>query len=184
MNVDLGGGLMKYSRSQQYARKALWRFAGKTHPVVKKVAKPITVVKKVNGAKNGGERVVNLLKAKSNYPTQPRVASRPAGQLFKNHKRSTRQSLTPGRIVILLAGRHKGKRVVLLKVSAFAIPHGPNANQIAFSARQPTQSSRMRASNWNILWFYFFCWPIRKWHLAHGVYVFFSALVSFTSFRS
>lgn len=117
LNYDLGGGLMKYSRSQQYARKALWRFAGKTRPVVKKEKKPITVVKKVNGAKNGGERAVNLLKASANYPTKPRVAGRPAKQLFKNHSRNTRKSLKPGRVVILLAGRHKGKRVVLLKVS-------------------------------------------------------------------
>lgn len=117
LNYDLGGGLMKYSRSQQYKRKALWRFAGKPRPVVKSVKKPTTVVKKVNGAKNGGERIVNLLKPRSNYPTQPRVAARPARSLFKTHKRNTRKSLKPGRVVILLAGRHKGKRVVLLKVS-------------------------------------------------------------------
>lgn len=117
LNYDLGGGLLKYSRAQQYKRKALWRFAGKKRPVVKVPKKPITVVKKVNGAKNGGERVVSLLKSKSNYPTKPRVADRSARQLFKNHKRNTRKSLTSGRVVILLAGRHKGKRVVLLKVS-------------------------------------------------------------------
>ena len=117
LNYDLGGGLLKYSRSQQYKRKALWRFAGKKRPVVKVPKKPITAVKKVNGAKNGGERVVSLLKPKSNYPTKPRVASRPARQLFKNHNRNTRKSLKPGRVVILLAGRQKGKRVVLLKVS-------------------------------------------------------------------
>lgn len=117
LNYDLGGGLLKYSRSQQYKRKALWRFAGKKRPVVSVPKKPITAVKKVNGAKNGGERVVSLLKPKSNYPTQPRVASRSTRQLFKNHSRNTRKSLRPGRVVILLAGRHKGKRVVLLKVS-------------------------------------------------------------------
>lgn len=117
LNYDLGGGLLKYSRSHQYKRKGLWRFAGKKRPVVKATKKPITVVKKVNGAKNGGERVVNLLKPKSNYPTKPRVASRPTRGAFKLHKRNTRKSLKPGRVVILLAGRHKGKRVVLLKVS-------------------------------------------------------------------
>ncbi|XP_055326836.1 60S ribosomal protein L6 [Sitodiplosis mosellana] len=127
LNYDLGGGLLKYSRSQQYKRKALWRFAGKKRPVVKVPKKPITAVKKVNGAKNGGERVVSLLKPKSNYPTKPRVASRPGRQLFKNHKRNTRKSLKPGRVVILLAGRQKGKRVVLLKVlkSGLLLVTGP-----------------------------------------------------------
>lgn len=117
LNYDLGGGLLKYSRSQQYKRKGLWRFAGKKRPVVNVPKKPITVVKKVNGAKNGGERVVNLLKPKANYPTQPRVAARPARGCFKKHTRNTRKSLKPGRVVILLAGRHQGKRVVLLKVN-------------------------------------------------------------------
>lgn len=120
LNVDLGGGLLKYSRSQQYKRKGLWRFAGKKRPVVKSVKKPIAVVKKINGAKNGGERVVNLLKPKSNYPTKPRVQSRPTRGAFKLHKRNTRKSLKPGRVLILLAGRQKGKRVVLLKVSKIA----------------------------------------------------------------
>lgn len=117
LNVDLGGGLLKYSRSQQYARKALWRFAGKKRPVAKTTKKPVTAVKKINGAKNGGERVVNLLKPRSNYPTQPRVGDRPTRGAFRLHKRNTRPSLKPGRVLILVAGRHKGKRVVLLKVS-------------------------------------------------------------------
>lgn len=117
LNVDLGGGLLKYSRAKQYKRKALWRFAGKKRPVVTVPKKPITAVKKINGAKNGGERVVNLLKPKSNYPTKPRVPARPTRGVFRLHKRNTRKSLKPGRIVILLAGAHKGKRVVLLKVS-------------------------------------------------------------------
>lgn len=117
LNVDLGGGLLKYSRSKQYKRKGLWRFAGKKRPVVNVPKKPVTVVKKINGAKNGGERVVNLLKPKANYPTKPRVAARPTRGVFKLHKRNTRKSLKPGRVVILLAGSQKGKRVVLLKVS-------------------------------------------------------------------
>lgn len=116
LNVDLGGGLLKYSRAKQYKRKALWRFAGKKRPVVTVPKKPITAVKKINGAKNGGERVVNLLKPKSNYPTKPRVPARPTRGVFRLHKRNTRKSLKPGRVIILLAGAHKGKRVVLLKV--------------------------------------------------------------------
>jgi len=118
LNVDLGGGLLKYSRSQQYKRKALWRFIGVKRPVVEVTKKPITAVKKINGAKNGGERVVNLRKPKSNYATKSRVAKRPTRGSFKLHQRNTRSSLKPGRVLILLAGAHKGKRVVLLKVLA------------------------------------------------------------------
>lgn len=44
-------------------------------------------------------------------PKKPRTRG-----LFKNHKRNTRSSLTPGTIVILLTGVHKGKHAVLLKV--------------------------------------------------------------------
>lgn len=116
LNVDLGGGLLKYSRSQQYKRKALWRFIGVKRPVVDVAKKPLTVVKKINGAKNGGERVVNLRKPKANYPTKARVAGRATRGSFKKHTRNTRKSLKPGRVLILLAGAHKGKRVVLLKV--------------------------------------------------------------------
>lgn len=126
LNVDLGGGLLKYSRSQQYQRKGLWRFAGKKRPVVKVPKKPITVVKQINGAKNGKERVVNLLKPKSNYPTKARVQKRPTRGSFKKHTRNTRKSLKPGRVLIMLAGKHKGKRVVLLKVIQFVQILNPN----------------------------------------------------------
>lgn len=120
LNIDLGGGLLKYSRSKQFKRKGLWRFSGKKRPIVEVPKKPITVLKQINGAKNGKERVVKLLKPKSNYPTKARVQNRPIRGVFKKHPRNTRSSLKPGRVLILLAGKHKGKRVVLLKVIKFA----------------------------------------------------------------
>ncbi|GAB0093735.1 60S ribosomal protein L6 [Sergentomyia squamirostris] len=126
-NYDLGCGIMRYSHSQNFKRKALFRLKGAK---TRKAAKPkvaITVTKKIGGANNGGERVVKLQKPKAYYPTKPRVQKRSAKRLFKNHVRKTRKSMVPGRVLILLAGRHQAKRVVLLKVlpSGLLLVNGP-----------------------------------------------------------
>ncbi|XP_055698410.1 60S ribosomal protein L6 [Phlebotomus papatasi] len=126
-NYDLGCGIMRYSHSQNFKRKALFRFKGKKTPKATKPKVAITVTKKIGGANNGGERVVKLQKPKSYYPTKPRVQKRPARRLFRNHVRKTRKSMVPGRVLILLAGRHQAKRVVLLKVlsSGLLLVTGP-----------------------------------------------------------
>jgi len=107
---------MRYSRHQQYKRKALWRQKATLKPKVEVPKKPLTIVKDIGGAHNGGKRTVKLVKNKSHYPTKAVVKSRPTKGCFKKHTRNTRKSLVPGRVVILVAGKHKGKRVVLLKV--------------------------------------------------------------------
>lgn len=126
-NVDLGCGIMRYSHSQNFKRKALYRFVGKKTKAPAKPKVSVTVTKKIGGASNGGERIVRLRKPKSYYPTKPRVAKRAAKQLNKNHTRNTRKAMTPGRVLIMLAGRHQAKRVVLLKVlkSGLLLVTGP-----------------------------------------------------------
>lgn len=80
-----------------------------------KPKKPLTVEKQIGGDKNGEKRIVLLKKRRANYPTADPVTVHHAKKCFREHHRYLRPSLTPGTICILLAGPHKGKRVVFLK---------------------------------------------------------------------
>ncbi|XP_037893539.1 60S ribosomal protein L6 [Glossina fuscipes] len=129
LNTYLRGGILRYSKSQMYKRRALYRLKGTKRPVFKKAKIPIKKVKKIGGAKNGSERIVYKKKPKANYPTKRFVKKRPAKHFFSQHKRNIRRNLKPGTVLILLAGRHQGKRVVLLKslASGLLLVTGPFA---------------------------------------------------------
>lgn len=86
------------------------------------------VVKKVKGAQNGGERKVLVKQGPRFYPTETRPKKSKTGRVtFKNHPRKFKKGLEPGRILIILAGKHRGKRVVLLKTlkSGLLLVSGP-----------------------------------------------------------
>ncbi|KAG1049360.1 hypothetical protein G6F43_008307 [Rhizopus delemar] len=111
-NSVLVPGVSRYSRSTVYSKKALYK-RQKTN-----VAAPAkqTVTEKtveVKGAKNGGKRTVPAQKAPRFYPAedvpQPKVNRKSA------KKTALRSNITPGTVLILLAGRYRGKRVVFLK---------------------------------------------------------------------
>merc|ERR1712227_1012004 len=51
----------------------------------------------------------------NNIPTQDPPAKGTSVNFFSKHKRNVRKSLAPGVVAILLAGAHKGKRVIVLK---------------------------------------------------------------------
>merc|ERR1712200_73568 len=54
-------------------------------------------------------------KAVNDYPTVDPEPKGTSKNFFSKHKRSLRASLAPGAVAILLAGVHKGKRVIVLK---------------------------------------------------------------------
>ena len=124
-NSLLPGGISRLSRSAVYKKRALYK-RKKVAVKAKKAVTVLTKTKKVGGEKNGGERLLPLVKESRFYPVDD--IKKP----LKNRKHpkpaKLRSTLTPGTIVILLAGRHKGKRVVFLKqlpVSGLLLVTGP-----------------------------------------------------------
>ncbi|XP_020285714.1 60S ribosomal protein L6 isoform X2 [Pseudomyrmex gracilis] len=114
-NYDLGNGVYRFSRTRMYHKKAIYKFLKKTTPKKVKPKKPVTIEKPIGGDKNGEKRIVLLKKRRASYPTADRVTVHHPKKCFHEHRRYLRPNLTPGTICILLAGPHKGKRVVFLK---------------------------------------------------------------------
>jgi len=112
-NRLIAPGVSRFSRSQIYAKRALWkRNKGK---VAAKACEPSETFKTVSikGEKNGGTRNVAISKASKWYPAED--VSKPLQNRKANRSAKLRASIKPGTVLILLAGRFRGKRVVFLK---------------------------------------------------------------------
>ena len=106
-NYTLASGVYRFGKSKAYHKKAIYKFLKKT-TAKKEVAKtPAFVEKTIGGAKNGGKRLVRTKPLKNDYLTQQCPAL--------GTSRNLKASLAFGVIAIVLAGVHKGKRVVVLK---------------------------------------------------------------------
>jgi large subunit ribosomal protein L6e len=103
-NPDLVPGIKKYSRSKMYHKRGLWAIKAKhggklpTHEPKPAASQLDTAVQE---------------KAPKFYPADDVKKTRAKPK--KNNPTKLRASITPGTVLILLAGRFMGKRVVFLK---------------------------------------------------------------------
>jgi len=103
-NKMLSRGVMKYSSARMFQKKALYK---KIKPAVKG-AKPKTAAVKKPRVEHRKPR---------NYLTQDngtKIALKKT-RCFKHQQKFLRKSITPGTVLILLTGPHRGKKVIFLK---------------------------------------------------------------------
>ena len=109
---ELVPGVGRLSRSQVAACRGLFKGFKKSEKPAAEV--PATFTEKtVGGLKNGGKRLIPTTKAPRFYPAED--VRQPKKSRKSPKPPSLRASITPGTVLILLAGRFRGKRVVFLK---------------------------------------------------------------------
>ncbi|KAJ3108846.1 hypothetical protein HDU97_010118 [Phlyctochytrium planicorne] len=110
-NVALIPGVSSLSRTQSFKARGAFNKKKATPSASAKAA--ATKVVQVKGAKNGGSRLVETPRPSIFYPAEDvksKKVSRKSAKLGP-----LRASITPGTVLILVAGRYAGKRVVFLK---------------------------------------------------------------------
>ena len=121
---ELVSGVGRLSRSAVFARRGLYKGQKKSDkPIAAET--PATKEVTVGGDKNGSTRLVPTKKAPRFYPAEDVRQPKKSRKTPKPAK--LRSSITPGTVLILLAGRFAGKRVVFLKqlASGLLLVTGP-----------------------------------------------------------
>merc|ERR1711910_237912 len=116
-NYVLGNsGVMRFSQARMYQKRAVYKKKKPKTDKPKKKTVTRFIKKEIGGDKNGGSRLVRISRMPKSYPTQEATRKLPTRKnKFSQHKRNLRDSITPGTVAIMVAGRHRGKRVVVLK---------------------------------------------------------------------
>ena len=120
-NPLLKPGIERFGRAASYRKRALYK---KKQFATAKKAEAAPKVKPIGGKQNGKERKI-LPKPPRYYPAE--VRTKILNRKRKANPPHIRSSLTVGTVVILLAGRFRGKRAVLLKTlqSGLLLVTGP-----------------------------------------------------------
>jgi len=113
-NYEIAPGISRFSSARMYHKRGMWVKLQKAQPKKQKMAAPAEkfTSKPVGGDKNGKTRKVRVTKEPK---LMPQVHDKSTPSHGKATKTRLRTSITPGTILILLTGPHRGKRVVFLK---------------------------------------------------------------------
>ncbi|GFR16670.1 60S ribosomal protein L6 [Trichonephila clavata] len=110
--IVLPGGVTRYnqSRSLWCVRRKLLKLKAKGVKIPE--PKPEFIIKPIGGEKNGGTRKVYLKKEKRLYATEGGHSKNrlgPRKRCVKYRKQQLRSTITPGTVLIMVAGKHRGK---------------------------------------------------------------------------
>ncbi|CAO1622384.1 unnamed protein product [Sympodiomycopsis kandeliae] len=109
-NSDIAPYVGRLSRTQAFQKKGGYKTTTRKPTAAKAEEVPETKTKEL---KKGGKRVIPVNKASRLYPAEDVKA--PKASRKSNKTAALRSSIQPGSVLILLAGRFRGKRVVFLK---------------------------------------------------------------------
>jgi large subunit ribosomal protein L6e len=114
-NPLLVPGVHRFGRSKMYHKRGM--NVKRTLKTAQKVVtkKPVYAEKPLGGAQNGQKRLVQVKKSKRYHPTATALVKRVVNRPGIVRRTKLRGTLKPGTVLILVAGRHAGKRVILLK---------------------------------------------------------------------